>query len=300
MLRISLCERRSTSASCFAARLVSLLLVLLPTTTVLAQAGDLLVLPTRVVLEGQKRNEVLTLINRGADTATFSLSFIQYKMTEQGELKIIEQPEEGQRFAHTYLRFYPKQVTLAPGEGQNVRVQVVRRDTMPDGEYRSHLYIRAHQRGGNDFLQLIDTSSKAMTVRLIPVFGVSIPIFIRKGNLTAKGALTQPALAHRDTARMIALNIVRDGSRSLYGHLRVFLRNEGRSDELIGEIKGIAVYAPLCSRRVHIPLSIPRSRALESANLRIVYTERPQDGGRVISTVDFQVPQLITTSAPER
>src|SRR6478672_1904070 len=55
--------------------------------------GDLMVIPTRVVLESNKRFEVLTVLNRGVDSAQYSINFIQYRMTEKGELQEITEAD---------------------------------------------------------------------------------------------------------------------------------------------------------------------------------------------------------------
>src|SRR5688572_28815630 len=51
-----------------------------------SSVGDLMVSPTRVVLEGRKRNAELTLINTGSQRATYRISFIQMRMTDTGEM----------------------------------------------------------------------------------------------------------------------------------------------------------------------------------------------------------------------
>jgi len=46
--------------------------------------GDLLIAPTRLVLEGDTRTASLTLLNIGKDTATYRISFIHLRMTATG------------------------------------------------------------------------------------------------------------------------------------------------------------------------------------------------------------------------
>ena len=61
--------------------------------------GDLLVSPRRVVFEGDKQKEDLSLVNIGKDTATYSISFLQYDMKEDGSFVQIDKPDSGQKFA---------------------------------------------------------------------------------------------------------------------------------------------------------------------------------------------------------
>ncbi len=100
--------------------------------------GNLMIFPSRVVFEGNKRYEVLGLTNVRADTATYALSFVQYRMNENGEFEQVTEPDSGQLFADPYLRFFPRQVVLGPEETQSVRVQVRKPANLAAGEYRSH------------------------------------------------------------------------------------------------------------------------------------------------------------------
>ena len=76
--------------------------------------GDLMVTPSRVVFEGNKQKEQLNLLNMGQDTATYTISFVQRSMKEDGSFVTIEQPDSVQMFSDPYLRIFPRQVTWAP------------------------------------------------------------------------------------------------------------------------------------------------------------------------------------------
>src|ERR1041384_883395 len=135
---------RPALCSAMAAFIVALVCFFCAAGSVRAQgAGDLLVTPTRVTFEGAKKNEVLTLVNRGTDTAIYELVVVQYRMTPDGRLEEIDAPDSGQMFATEQLRFFPRRVVLAPKEVQNVRVQLKSPEGLPQGEYRSHLLFRA-------------------------------------------------------------------------------------------------------------------------------------------------------------
>ena len=46
--------------------------------------GDLIITPNRVVFEGRKLKEELNLVNTGKEIATYSVSFVQRRMHEDG------------------------------------------------------------------------------------------------------------------------------------------------------------------------------------------------------------------------
>ena len=80
--------------------------------------GDLLITPVRVVFEGAKQMEELSVSNISKDTARYNISFVQYRMTQTGAFQQIEKPDSGQMFADKMLRIFPRVVTLAPNETQ--------------------------------------------------------------------------------------------------------------------------------------------------------------------------------------
>jgi hypothetical protein len=237
--------------------------------------GDLLISPNRVIFEGRKQKEELNLINTGKETTTFSVSFVQRRMNEDGSFEIIEVPDSGQMFADPYLRIYPRQVTLEPGEAQVVMLQCRRKPEMPDGEYRSHLYFRSEKNysalgSGNSS---VDT--KSLSVQVIPIFGMSIPIIIHSGEVSASVALSDLKLETDDANnRILTFTINRTGNISVYGDLKVEYIPENGKPVLIGVIKGVAVYTNLYKRYVSIKLDTPADVNLKSGKLRLSYNSR--------------------------
>jgi P pilus assembly chaperone PapD len=136
--------------------------------------GNLLITPRRVVFDGTSRSMDLNLANTGTDTATYAISLVQIRMTAEGGFESITEPDPGQKFADKFLRFFPRSVTLGPGEAQLVKVQVTRRSQLEPGEYRSHFYFRAEKAptplGDED--PAVENNSIA--VKLTPVFGLSL------------------------------------------------------------------------------------------------------------------------------
>ncbi|MGC9354127.1 MAG: fimbrial biogenesis chaperone [Mariniphaga sp.] len=223
-----------------------------------AAQGDLLVTPRRVVFEGNKQIEEITLANTGQDTAFYSISFLQYHMTEDGSFEEITEPKPGQKFADPLLRYFPRSIELAPGESQVVRMQLRRLPNMEDGEYRSHLYFRAvpdeRPLGEKDML----TDTTAIGIRLTPIFGISIPVIVRIGDLSASLSITGLALEKAEDNRIILkTELNREGTRSVYGDLTVDYILPGEEPVNVGLVRGIAVYTPNNLRRFSMPLNVP-------------------------------------------
>jgi len=229
--------------------------VLLLPFSLLAQ-GDLLVTPRRIVFEGNKQREEITLANTGQDSAFYSISFLQYHMMEDGSFEEITEPRPVQLFADSFLRFFPRSVQLAPGESQVVRMQVRRSPNMVDGEYRSHLYFRAVPEVKPFGEEELLSDSTTIGVRLTPIFGISIPVIIRVGNLSSQIVLNDLSVEQEEgKSPVLKVTLNRKGNRSVYGDLEVNYLAPGGEITNAGLVRGIAVYTPNSLRRFSLPLN---------------------------------------------
>ena len=230
-----------------------------------------MITPSRVVFEGRKQKENLNLINTGKKTTTYTVSFVQRRMNENGSFTAIDAPDEGQKFANPYLRIYPRQITLEPGEGQVVKLQFRKKPKMEEGEYRSHLYFRSE----NNYSPLgpkVADSTKSLSVQLTPVYGISIPIIIRTGNNNTNVFLSDLKLQPSPDA-ILSFTLNRTGNYSTYGNLTVdFIPNKGSSYQ-IGMTNGIAVYTSIHKRHVSLRLTSSLKK-LKNGKIRVRYISR--------------------------
>ncbi len=252
------------------------LLLLYPTKT-MAQ-GDLLLFPKRLVFEGQKRTQELNLCNTGKDTAKYNISFVEIRMKEDGSFENITVPDPGQFFASTYLRVFPRQVTLAPNESQTVKVQVSNTSTLGVGEYRSHLYFRSLP--STKPLGEPESSKEkgAISVRLVPVYGISIPIIIRKGESSTRVSLSNLSLEYyNDLNPILRMDFNRTGNMSAYGDIVVnYISPEGKIIK-VGSIQGFAVYTPGGVRKCKIELKKTEGINYQKGKLVVTYLN-PSEG----------------------
>lgn len=236
--------------------------------------GNLLITPKRVVLEGNKRSVDLNLANIGNDTATYAISFIQIRMTEDGGFETITEPDEGQRFASQYLRYFPRSVTLGPQEAQTVRLQLIRSTSLEPGEYRSHLYFRAlpREKPLGETEEIVSDQS-SIAVKLTPIFGITIPVIIRVGTPSVSVTITDPEVRfENDGVPRLKIRINRTGDYSVYGDITVEHASPAGTINRIGVANGVAVYTPNTVRKFEIPLSNTDGLDLTSGSLLITYS----------------------------
>ncbi|MCX6308004.1 MAG: hypothetical protein NTY32_03915, partial [Bacteroidia bacterium] len=230
--------------------------------------GNLLVAPIRVVFEGSKQKEDLNLTNIGQDSATYLVSFIHYKMKEDGSFQQLENVDSITTRADKYLRIFPRKVVLPPGESQTIRMQFRKPTDMKDGEYRSHLYFRAEKEVSALGMNTTQSDTTKMSVSITPVFGISIPVIIRTGNLDYKMSLSNVALTTvNDTISNLTFSINRTGNRSAYGNLKAeFVPAVGKSF-VVGIANGVGVYTDLSARRFSLFIRNRAEQRLKNGKL---------------------------------
>lgn len=236
--------------------------------------GNLLITPRRVVFEGNKRSFDLNLANTGQSSATYTISLIQIRMTENGGFEEITEPDPGQKFADRFIRFFPRTVTLGPNESQVVKVQLIRAGDLETGEYRSHFYFRAVPElnpAGENVAGKGDSAS--ISVRLTPVFGITIPVIIRVGELTAKTEITNLSLTTDQNGQVVlGMTFNRTGNASVYGDITVdHISSEGKMTR-VGVANGLAVYTPNTIRHFRLILNKAQGVDFSSGTLRVTYS----------------------------
>lgn len=241
---------------------------------VMAQ-GNLLIAPQRVVFEGQKRVMEVNLANAGQDSAKYSISFLQYRMTEDGAIDEITTPDPGQNFADKNIRFFPRSVMLGPGESQVVKLQLTKSEQLEPGEYRSHLYFRAlpNQKALGEEDTKIDSTS--ISIKIVPIFGITIPVIIRVGESTTTLNMTDLKLeTAADGANKLLLTIHRTGNMSVIGDISISHIAPNGKETKIGLVKGIAVYAPNPLRRLKVDLENKSTVDLGKGTIRVLFSSQ--------------------------
>ena len=218
--------------------------LLIPSAQTMAQ-GNLLLTPLRIVFEGAKKSMELNLANTGTDTAKYVISIIRIRMTDDGAFETITEPDSGQLFADPYLRFFPRTVSLGPNEAQVVKIQLTKTSDLAPGEYRSHVYFRAVPNLKPLGEEETQKDTTTISVKLTPVFGITIPVIIRIGESTTKVSLSNLAVEMvNDTTPRLKMTFNRTGNFSVYGDVTVtYTSADGRITQ-VGMIKGLAVYSP--------------------------------------------------------
>jgi len=252
--------------------------------------GNLLVTPRRVVFDGGSRIRELNLANIGTDTARFLISMMEIRMNPDGSFDRIADPEAGQHFASPYLRIYPRSVSIAPGESQMVKVQLLKTEGLDSGEFRSHIYIRAAP--AEKPVAAADASDENdIAVRLTAVFGISIPAIVRVGSNDADVTLSDAVVSATDPQKpRLALTMQRGGKMSSYGDLTVSCVTAKGKETQVGIVRGIAVYTPNRSRRFEMDLDMRNVPDAKDSKLLVRYNTQKEDRYRDTAEISLKLP----------
>jgi hypothetical protein len=249
----------------------------------LAAQGDLLIAPTRLVLDGRRGGEV-TLSNIGTEEATYRISLELRRMSPDGELEPVEEADANvtEKAALEMIRYAPRRVILPPGEPQAIRITARPGAELPDGEYRVHMAFAAVPKVRPIEPAQDGAANEGVQIRLLPIFGITMPIIVRKGEIEVTAALANPRIEQTADGANFAVDIARSGTGSVYGDLLVY--HQGSNDPVF-VLRGIGVYPEIEAR--HSSFDIPGDQATAMRGpVHIELREALEAGGKLIASMD--------------
>ncbi len=241
--------------------------------------GDLLVAPTRIVLDGGRGTEVI-LNNIGAAAATYRISLELRRMKADGSFEDVAPASANdlEQKALSMISYAPRRVVLEPNQPQSIRIGLRPPAGLPDGEYRAHMLFRAIPESKP--VVAPTTDEKSVSIRLTPIYGVTIPVIVRRGTLKATAALADAKLIQDDGRSALHLAISRAGNRSTYGRIRVLKAGVAKP---VFEVRGVAVYPEVERRTVRLVLDQAIAAQLQGQQATIQYLEEADAGGGVLA-----------------
>jgi len=245
--------------------------------------GDLLIAPTRLVLDGRRGGEVI-LSNVGSEEATYKVTLELRRMTPDGELEPVDEAKanDAEKAALEMIRYAPRRVTLPPNEPQAIRISARPDASLPDGEYRVHMSFSALPKLKPAQPTAAGAPASGFAIDLVPLYGITMPIIIRKGELKVTTALANAHLAKTATGDDFAVDISRVGTESTYGDLVVY--KSGAKDPVF-TVRGIGVYPEIATR--HLALSIPPEQAAAMrGQVKVEFRDPVENGGALIASLD--------------
>lgn len=217
-----------------------------------AMVNAVSVSPVALYIDHRTRTGTLTLHNPGTETEEVEIGFAfgYAQSDEAGQVKVVfsdDPAPEGEPSVVPYLRAFPRQLRLEPGERQVVRVLVTPPADLPTGEYWGRVMVTS--RGGQPPIE--ETRGEiSMQINLTTVIAVAVNY--RHGDV-ATGLVLDEAEAI-ETAESIELvtRLRRTGNAAFIG--RLVAEVVGPDGQVLAEhIEDAVVYVPTLWR-----FSIPK------------------------------------------
>ncbi|MCK5385080.1 MAG: hypothetical protein KAJ29_05835 [Alphaproteobacteria bacterium] len=239
--------------------------------------------PKRIVFDGRDRSAEIYLMNSSDKEVTYRIFFQEMEMSENGSIKKIEEDQvpEGFPAASKMIRYSPRQVDIPAHSSQIVMFMARKPKDLADGEYRSHVVFQAVPDDAGQSLDDMVLKGGEVGVKIIPIFGISIPVIIRHGELSATVGISDLKLGKKDDKQVLSMTLKRDGNRSIYGHMEaLYTPADGGKEISIGRIKGISVYDGVSKRDVTLTLNPPEGVALrKGGTIKLKFEEDRDMGG---------------------
>ena len=244
-----------------------------------AKNAEIMLLPTRVVMEKEDHTSTVLIKNTGDKAGTVHIDLIDMKMGEDGMVVPYAEGETPQYSAIPYLTLAPRTTVLKPGETQNVRLVLHKPVNLEAGEYRAHLQVRIISDKADDAA----FSDKANLV-------IVIPVIVRFGDTTLSVGIQQPRLDRTKTGGLaIGMYLTRQGSRSAMGDIAITCNlGGGEPAQVIKFFPGVAIYRPTERRFLSVPLDeTPKNIDPSACRLGVTYALQQKDGGGVLGRAEL-------------
>jgi len=244
---------------------------------VLESAQSLSVTMKRIVFEGPKRAEVLTIINNSNKVETYRIGWIHYVMNNEGQLVPVPKEElpPSVKPASDMIRYAPRRITVGAKSSQQIRIMMRLPAGVEDGEYRSHLWIRTEpdveelKRSAEEFRRK-SGSNQSVSIEMLP--GITMPVIIRKGAVDANLEIQNLQASQSPGFVDVSYTLARGGLRSVYGDID-YVCNAGMQNEFIlKKERGLGIYSEVSSRVFNFKAERPLGKP-SCGNLTVYFVE---------------------------
>lgn len=234
--------------------------------------ADMLISPTRVLMNDENTSATLVLRNPSNGPRTYRLSWEDKRADENGGYTIITEGEDWPS-AQDMVRLSPRQITVGPNENQTVRFSWRPPADLTPGEYRSHLLLKVIPDISEPTATLgTNGPEDNVGIRVFMQMSFSIPVVVRHKTDTPQVTIKEVKAVPTQNGKKLGLEVIfnRVGNSSSFGRVSVEMQlNSDSPVEKIGEYGELAIFEEVSDRKITIPLR--DSRIPEGALVRVAY-----------------------------
>jgi len=254
-----------------------------------AESAELLLAPTRIVLDESNKYGRVTVRNNGDGVGRYKIEIVDTIMTENGGITIRKDGLKNKDSAMDFISLSPRSMTLQPDDNQTVRLLVKKIKDLPDGEYRTHLQVRMTETDLD--LKTGKATKRGAGVVLRPKMTTVIPLILRKGDTSFKISLDEAKLVmggdSKNPVPQIKTSFSFSGNRSVLGDIKVVhVAPNGTETQLIF-FRGIAIYRNVNKRTQTVSLKVPKGVNIHSGKLLVSYMSQEREGSQVLASKEI-------------
>lgn len=235
--------------------------------------ANLMISPTRIVIEGRERYATVHLVNNGPVEKNYSLEFVHNRvLPETGVYARVESLEEGVFDLSEHLVFSPRRVRLRPGGKQTLRLALRRPAEIPPGDHRVSLRFSAMSVADlADEMDLEPLAEGQKSASLTFNISYSVPIFLREGVPDIQPVIGDIRFERNESSGLLDAyvplsRVPAESPYGIIGYLYVYHIDESGQQELVGEHMNTHVFPEINSKTFRVLLT----KDIASGSLRFV------------------------------
>jgi hypothetical protein len=272
-----------------------------PAATVATVGANLNITPRRLTFDKNRRAASVYIYNQGSAAGTFDIGLVDRVMLPDGQILALDEAKtkpdlkaevDRLKSAKAVLQISPRRVTLAPGQGQTIRLRVASVPEGASGEFRSHLTVTTipPPTAGLTAEQVASGQRGELSFQISTIFGISIPAIVRFSDPDVRAQISnahlefdQVTVAGKPPQRtpVMVFDLERLGTSSLFGNVEV--KSLSQKGAPIGLARGLGVYAEISTRTVRVPLTREPARG---EKLEITFTDDDTSPGKLLAKLD--------------
>lgn len=204
--------------------------------------GQITISPTNIFIEENTRFGTYLVLNGSNEPQEVSIEFIfAYTATdEEGNRSIVydDTAQQEEHSAHTWVKSFPRNFTLAPGQRQVVRLRVAPPNDLDDGTYWARIKTRSTAQTPPVELQNDNSVSARVGITIEQITG----LYFKKGTVTTGiNVLGTDALLTDDGFVEVRTKLERSGNSPFLGSITVNVK-DGNNNVVKSSFRSTTIY----------------------------------------------------------
>ena len=249
--------------------------------------ASLLIMPNRVVIEGEKKSASIILANTSTNKKSYDVIWKQQRLMPDGRFMELSSDSNEVGNASRFLRFSPNKITLLPGKKQTIRILARRKIKLSSRELRSHLTLQT----------ISDIDSYDAPYNIGPPVqsrfenSYSIPVIVRQGKLDTNAQITSMLFRKLSSEKQnnyyVRLTLNGTGRNTSTGRIVVSWKRRAQAGyQIIGNLPGISLYPESASVYFLIKLNLENE---PRGFIKVAYEGTNEFTGQVFDVVERTV-----------